>query len=189
MDSMENALLKRCKSNEKAAFEKLFVKYEKYIYKIAYQFTNKKEDALDLSQDIFIKVIKNIQSVDETKPFLPWLKKVCYHTCINFKRDSKDQVSLDEIITDKGNSLREALASQFNLENYVIFNDTTALIRKSIQKIDEKYRIPLILRHEQELTYEEISQLLDLPLGTVKVNIFRGRQQLQTILKEQGLWG
>lgn len=189
MESAEVTLLKRCKTNERAAFEALFLQYEKYVYRFCFQFTNKKDDALDLSHDIFIKVIRQMHTVDESKPFLPWLKKICLNTCLNFKRDSKQSLSLDEVMTDEGVRLSDAVASQFNLEEYVIFSETSALIRKCLQKIDEKYRIPLILRHEQNLTYDEISQLLNLPLGTVKVNIFRGRRMLQTFLQEQGIWG
>lgn len=189
MDSIDVSLLKKCKKNDKEALNQLYKRYEKYIYTLCYRYTNKKEDALDLVQEVFIKVLKNIKSFDENRPFMPWLKRITVHTCLNFKRDVKTIISLDQVTTDQGQTLKEAISSQFNLENYIIFKETTQTIRDCIGSIDEKYRMPLILRHEENLSYEEIAKILDLPLGTLKVNLHRGRKKLQLLLKEKGIWG
>lgn len=189
MDSIDVGLLKKCKKNDKEALNQLYKRYEKYIYTLCYRYTNKKEDALDLVQEVFIKVLKNMKTFDENRPFMPWLKRITVHTCLNFKRDVKAVVSLDQVTTDQGQTLKEAISSQFNLENYIIFKETTQTIRDCIRSIDEKYRMPLILRHEENLSYEEIAKILDLPLGTLKVNLHRGRKKLQLMLKEKGIWG
>lgn len=189
MESASVVLLKQCKLGEREALNTLLAQYEKYVYTLCFHYTHSKEDALDLTQEVFIKVIKGIGDVDLARPFNPWLKKVVVNTCLNFVRDSKPTLSLDEVMTESGETFREAVTSQFNLEAYIIFNETSEVIRKSIQKLDNRYKMPLILRHEQNLSYEEISDTLDLPIGTVKNLVYRGRKQLQALLVEKGLWG
>ena len=189
MDSTDVYLLSKCKKNDRDALNELYKRHEKYIYSLCYHYTNNKEDALDLVQEIFIKVLKNIKGFDENKPFVPWLKRITIHTCLNFKRDRKPATSLDQIITDSGGTLKDALASQFNLEKFVIFKETSTTIRTCIQSLEDTYRMPLILRHEHHMTYDEIAKLLDLPLGTLKVNLYRGRKKLKELLKKEGIWG
>lgn len=189
MDSTDVILIKKCKKQDKKALNELYKRHQAYVYRLCYGYTNKKEDALDLVQEIFIKVLKNLKTFDENRPFLPWLKKITVTTCLNFKRDSKTAVSLDQVMTDRGETLKDALASQFNLENFVVFQETSQIVRRCINRIEEKYRMPLILRHQEDMTYEEISQALDLPLGTLKIHLYRGRKKLRNLLTEEGIWG
>lgn len=189
MDSSERKLIRLCKKQNKEALNAIYIKYEKYIYSICYNYTHSKEDALDLLQDVFIKILKGISKFDENRPLLPWIKRITVNTCINFKRKKKASISLDQVMTDDGQTLKDAIASQFNLENYILFQDTSNIINEEIARIDDKYRLPLILRHLHDMTYEEISQYTDLPLGTVKTNIYRGRKELKERLNKRGLWG
>ncbi len=189
MDSNDSKLIKQCKKNNKDALEKLYIKYERYIYKICYNYTHSKEDSLDLLHDVFIKILKGIKSFDESRPLLPWIKRITVNSCINNKKKQKPSMSLDEIITDNGQTLKDALASSFNLENFVIFQDSNNIINEEIAKIEEKFRVPLILRHKLQMSYDEISESLKMPLGTVKTNIYRARKILKKNLELRGLWG
>lgn len=189
MDSSEKKLIRQCKKQNKEALNAIYIKYEKYIYSICYNYTHSKEDALDLLQDVFIKILNGIHKFDENRPLLPWIKRITVNTCINFKRKMKPSISLDEVMTDDGQTLKDAIASQFNLENYILFQDTSNIINEEISKIEDKFRLPLILRHLHQMTYDEISAYTDLPLGTVKTNIYRGRKILKERLTARGLWG
>lgn len=189
MDSTDVKLIRLCKKNNKEALNSLYLKYEKYIYSICYNYTHSKEDALDLLQDVFIKILKSIKSFDESRPILPWIKRITVNTCINFKRKIKETISLDQVITDDGQTLKEAIASQFNLENFILFQNTSEIINEEIAAIEDRFRLPLILRHKHQMSYEEISTYTELPLGTVKTNIYRGRKLLKERLQARGLWG
>lgn len=189
MDSSEVKLIRQCKKQNKEALNEIYIKYQKYIYSICYNYTHSKEDSLDLLHDVFIKILKNIQNFDEKRPLLPWIKRITVNTCINFKRKKKASVSLDQVMTDDGQTLKDAIASQFNLENYILFQDASNIIKEEIAKIEDKYRLPLILRHQHNMSYEEISTYMDIPLGTIKTNIFRGRKLLKEQLTNKGLWG
>lgn len=189
MDSTDVKLIRLCKKHNKEALNQLYIKYEKYIYTICYNYTYSKEDALDLVHDVFIKVLNNILTFDERRPFLPWLKRVTINTCINFKKKKKAMISLDEVVTENGQLLKDAIASQFNLENFILFQDTSEIINEAINAIEDRYRMPLILRHKHEMSYEEIAINMDLPLGTVKTNLYRGRKLLKEKLVQKGIWG
>lgn len=189
MDSNDIKLIKQCKKNNNDALNTLYMKYERYIYKICYNYTHSKEDSLDLLHDIFIKILKGIKLFDESRPLLPWIKKITINTCINFNTRRKQTISLDKVITDNGQTLKEALSSSFNLEDFILFQDTTNIINEEINKIDDKYKMPLILKHKQNMSYDEIAKYLDLPLGTVKTNIYRARKKLKEELVLRGLWG
>jgi len=144
---------------------------------------------MDLVQDVFIKILKGIKTFDENRPLLPWIKRITINTCINFNRQKKQAISLDEIITDDGRTLKDAIASQFNLEDFILFQDASEMINDEIAKIEDKFRLPLILRHKHEMSYEEMSKYLNLPVGTLKTNLYRGRKQLRERLSMKGLWG
>lgn len=189
MDSTHVKLIKQCKKNNKEALNQLYILYEKYIYSICFNYTHSKEDALDLLQDVFIKILKGIHTFDENRPVLPWIKRITVNTCINFKRKSKETLSLDQVMTDDGQTLKDAIASQFNLENFILFQNTSEIINEEIAAIEDRFRLPLILRHKHNMSYDEIANYTDTPLGTVKTNIFRGRKLLKERLEKRGLWG
>jgi RNA polymerase sigma-70 factor (ECF subfamily) len=189
VDSRDVKLIKLCKKNNKEALNSLYIKYEKYIYTICYNYTHSREDSLDLVQEVFIKILKNIVKFDENRPLLPWIKRITINTCLNFKRQKKPIISLDEVVTDSGQLLKDAIASQFNLEDFILFQDTSEIINEEIAKIEDRFRMPLILRHKHEMTYEEIASALEVPLGTVKTNIYRARKLLKERLTQRGLWG
>jgi len=185
----ELKLIRQCKKNNKEALNTIYIKYEKYVYSLCYHYTHSREDALDLLQEVFIKILKGIHRFDESRPLLPWIKRISINTCLNFKRQIKETISLDQVMTDSGQTLKEAIGSQYNLENFILFQDTSNIINEAIANIEDKYRMPLILRHQQEMSYDEISKYLDLPLGTIKTNIYRGRKLLKKALDAKGLWG
>jgi len=189
VDSSEKRLIRQCKKQNKEALNTIYVKYQKYIYSICYNYTHSKEDALDLLQESFIKILKNIDRFDEDRPLLPWIKRISINTCLNFKRKSKPSISLDQVMTEDGQTLKDAIASQFILENYILFQDTSNIIHEEISKLEDKYRLPLVLRHLHEMSYEEISTYTNIPLGTIKTNIYRGRKTLKANLEARGLWG
>lgn len=189
MDSNDVKLICQCKKNNREALDNLYIRYEKYIYTICYNFTHSKEDSLDLLHDIFIKILNNIKSFDESRPLLPWIKRITINTCINHKKRTKDTISLDQIITDNGQTLKDAISSQFNLENFVLFQDASNIINEEIAKIEDRFRLPLILRHKHNMSYDEISDHMNMPLGSVKSNIYRGRKLLKQNLESRGLWG
>jgi RNA polymerase sigma-70 factor, ECF subfamily len=183
------SLIRRCKNKDGEAFNLLIKKHERYLYQICYRFTFDKDEALDIMQEIYIKIFHSLDSYDEKRPFLPWLKRIAVNTCLNYKRDRlKGQgLSLEGSCQEEGMSLLEVLAAEDDPEKTAILHNTQEIIMASMKKLPEQYRMALTLRYLEEMSYEEIAAALDQPLGTVKNRIFRARNLLKTILQSHGI--
>lgn len=186
MDQATIELVRRCKDNDEDAFNRLLSQYEGYLYKICYSFTRSKEDSLDLLQEIYLKIFRGLKSFDETRPLLPWLKKIAVNTMINHsKKNRLSETSLNGSRDISANSshdgftLQDYLAAEELTEETVVFNDTRDVIDRLIGDLPAQYRLALTMRYHEEMSYESIAQALNQPLGTVKNSVFRARNLLR----------
>ena len=185
---VEAGIIARCKKYDKAAFVELFKMYEKYLYKLCYSYVQNEQDALDITQEVYIKVFKNISQFNDKMPFHPWFRAIAVNTCLNFKRASRhDQVSLNAR-DEEDQALEDMVAAQYDVEDEVLGNEMERLIRENLEYLKPKHRMVLVLRYYEGLSYEEISAVLKEPLGTVKTDIYRARNllkdKLRKVLKE-----
>ena len=178
-------LIMKCKKFDKTSLRKLFHTYEKYLYNLCYGYTQNEQDALDMVQEAFIKVFNNLSGFDERMPFHPWIRKITINTCLNFKRGNKSNViSLNrEIIDDV--TLEHTLASEENIETDMLDGEVREIIIKNIKRLPERYRLIITLRYYEDLSYNEISSILDKPLGTVKTELYRAKILLRNFLKNE----
>lgn len=192
LEVSEDRIIKLCKKNKREGFELLFKRYEKYIYSICFRYTYLKDDALDLMQEVFIKIYKAFESFNESMHLSPWIKRITVNTCMNFKRDNKknsSDVSMESDIGNEGQGeFKDTVSDGRGADDEVIYLDTKKQLEKSISELPESIRMAVILRHIKGLTYKEISQLMDCPEGTVKTYIFRGRKLLKDNLVKKGIW-
>ncbi len=178
-------LIEQCKKMDKSSLIELFKMYEKYLYTICYNYCQNEQDALDIVQEVYIKVLKNIQSFDERYPFNPWIRKIAVNTCINSARGkNKTVISLNSELSD-GGSVSDLIASEENIENDIVNKDINKIIMKSITALPENYRLIISLRYYEDLSYEEIARLLSKPLGTVKTEIYRAKAMLKKSLRDE----
>jgi len=181
-------LIRRCKNNEREAFNDLLSRYENYLYQLCYGFTRDKEEALDIMQEIYIKIFRSLHRFDENRPFLPWLKKIALNTFLNYRRDFRKEPQLS-LEADSGDaySLSETLAGKENTEETALCGTTREVIDTLLKQLPPHYRIVLVLRYLEEMSYDEIARTLEQPLGTVKNSLFRARNMLRKIMEEYGL--
>lgn len=178
-------LIRRCKKNDEEAYNQLLRHHEAYLYQICYNYTRNKEEALDLLQEVFIKIFRGLRTFDESRPLLPWLKRIAINTLINQSNKNRlTETSLDgnwseENENNQNSNPQSYLAAATNTEEQVIENDTRNIIDKLIVELPEAYRLVLTLRYNEDMSYDEITSALDLPLGTVKNNIYRARKMLR----------
>lgn len=185
---VDRNLIIQCKKYDKNSMTNLFRYYEKYLYYICYSYTQSQQDALDLMQEIYIKVFKNIKYFDEKLPFHPWIRKISINTCLNFKRGVKNNViSLEKDISEEM-TVSDVLVSKENVEDEVMKLEIKQVIKQNLGDIPEKYRIIILLRYYEDLNYNEIAEVLNKPLGTVKTELYRAKallkQKLKFILEE-----
>ena len=178
-------LIRRCKNNDEDAYNQLLRQYEAYLYRICYSYTRNKEEALDLMQEVYIKIFRGLRTFDESRPLLPWLKKIAINTLINHRNKNRvAETSLDGNWSTENDDHQNAnpqkyLAAATNIEEQVIEIDTQNIINNLIVELPEAYRIALTLRYNEEMSYDEIASVLDLPLSTIKNNIYRARKMLR----------
>jgi RNA polymerase sigma-70 factor (ECF subfamily) len=169
-------LIAQCLAGDQAAWEQIVKMHWRKVFNVAYQFVGSHEQAEDLSQDIFLKIFRSLDSFDRRANFQTWLISVSRNLCIDHYRSvRKERQTIDRDVTSEDLSPASSGASPLaTLEN----RDLAALLRQALQTLPESLRIAVLLRDIQELSYLEIAERLRLPEGTVKSRINRGRKEL-----------
>lgn len=138
------------------------------------------EQVEDLVQEVFVKAFDNLGSYNSDYAFSTWLYRIATNHTIDFLRKKKLQtLSIDETIkTADGEVEPQIPDDNYEADRSVIRKQRSAIIHDAISRLPEKYRQVIEMRHMEEKSYQEISELLDIPLGTVKAHIFRAREML-----------
>ncbi|MGB7606627.1 MAG: sigma-70 family RNA polymerase sigma factor [Lutisporaceae bacterium] len=176
--NIDKDILQRCKKNDKNAFAELFKFYQNYLFKICFSYVHNEQQTLDLMQEVFIKLYKNIDKYDEKYPFHPWIRRITVNTCINEKR-KQSPILVPLSTDDESMDIEEQLAAEQDIEQEVERNDMARIIKEHIDCLQEKQRMVIILRYYEDLSYEEIAELLHIPLGTVKTDLYRAKNALK----------
>ena len=178
---------KTFKKNKYQGLEILYERYKKYVYTIAYHYTGNKDDALDLTQEVFVSIFKSLDNFKEELSILPWVKRITVNKCLNFIRDKKEVVSLNQTIGD-GNEIQDLIPSPETTESKVQYQDTKLSLETAIRKLPPEERMAVILRHMKGMKYEDIARIMEIPLGTVKTLLHRGRKTIKESMIKEGIW-
>ena len=174
-------LVRRCLSGDQRACRDLVRRYERPVYSVLMRVVRRSEDAEDLVQETFVKVFKALDRYDPERPFAAWIFTIASRLAIDhFRRRRIQTVSLS--YSDPGSSEERTMdVEDTGLKPDEITSNAEEELQTSaiIDSLPEHYRIVVLLRHQQDLSYEEISQALNLPLGTVKARIHRARALLK----------
>ncbi len=185
----DDELISLAKSGDQKAVEELFDRYYKRIYVFLYRATGRREDAEDLCQEAFLLAFKNIGSFKGKSSFFTWVYKIAINRFRDHVRREKRRPlpiksQVDEESFTGSVDTRASLVPQMSDEpgdKVETYQD----VRKALQRIHPKYRVPLLLNAVEEMPYEEIARLLGLPVGTVKSRIFRARMMLAEMMGEK----
>ncbi len=170
------------------AFEKLVTEYEKGVYAIALRMTGNPEDASDMTQEAFIKAYNSLQSFRGDSKFSVWLYRIASNVCLDFlrSRSRKPTVSLS-VEDDEGEETQLDVADESQSPELLLERSLTRdAVQRGLQSLAPDYRQILLLREIQGLSYEEIADVLQIEVGTVKSRIFRARKRLCAFLVEDG---
>jgi RNA polymerase sigma-70 factor (ECF subfamily) len=184
------ALAARCVAGDGAAWEELARSQHRRIYGICYRFIGSASEAEDLTQDVFIKVFRNIENFDPAKGgFNTWLTTLTRNMLVdNYRRARMDRVtdSLDETASgeEDGPSKLDRLADTGrNQEQQLAGMELRAQIQEALKQVSPELREAVILRDLEDMDYKDIAEVLGVPQGTVKSRISRGRSELAKLLK------
>lgn len=182
MAPTDNELVVRCLQQDEYAWQILVERHSHRVLNIAFQFTGRREEAEDLAQEIFLRVYRSLRRFDLGTSFLPWLVRVSRNLCIDeYRSRAREKASLlgDEPDPERTPDRRPGPLQ--NLEE----KELGETVRRGLGKLSEELRTALILRDLQGLSYTEIAEALELPEGTVKSRIHRGRLELAQILSRE----
>ena len=183
-------LVRQCMTGDQQAWQQLVMGQHRRIYGICYRFTNSSSDAEDLTQDVFIKVYKNLNTYDLSKgSFQTWMTTLARNLLVDhFRRTRLDRAS-DSLDASLGNdedgpTLGDRLVdTSISQEKHVAALELKATVQEALKQLSPELREAVILRDLEDMDYKEIAQVLRIPEGTVKSRISRGRGELARLLQ------
>ncbi|AGT30857.1 RNA polymerase [Geobacillus genomosp. 3] len=170
---MEKELIERVQRGDETAFAELYALYAEYALRVAAAVTGNTANAADAVQEAFIRVYDHIGRFDSFRPFRPWFYRILINEC---RRVMKKQRTMAMMSEDIGNSRRLAYEEHYAFEQY-------EELYRAIGRLKEEQRIAIVLKYLQGFTDEEIADILDLNVNTVKSRLFKARGQLMKWMK------
>lgn len=185
---MEDLIKKRIKQvlkGDQDAFGEIVELYKDKVFQICFRMLGNRHEAEDMAQEAFVRAYVNIKSFNINMKFSTWLYRIATNLCIDRIRKKKPDFYLDaKVAGSEGLDMYSQIAADTALpEEEVESLELQETIQAEILKLPEKYRTPIVLKYIEELSLKEISEILDLPVGTVKTRIHRGREALRNQLR------
>ena len=179
------SLVERCLSGEAAAWEELVRVHTRRVYGICYRFIGRDGEAQDLTQDVFLRVFRTLKSFRAAEgSFTTWLTRLTRNLLIdNYRRTKQDRVT--DSLEPQLPMLEQSIPSSSRPEGAVVMREKGEILQGALEKLSPELRETVILRDLQEMEYREIAEVLDIPEGTVKSRLNRGRAELARLLKRQ----
>ncbi|MFI5151267.1 MAG: RNA polymerase sigma factor [Bacteroidia bacterium] len=171
---------------DQKAYAELMTRYRDSVYFMLLKMVNNKDDADDLTIEAFGKAFKRLDQYTPNFAFSTWLFKIATNNCIDHIRKKKNNTfSIDKPFQDDegGEMTMDLRSEQLDPEEKVMKKQKVMMMREVVDKLKPRYKMLIEMRYFEELSYEEIAEKLELPLGTVKAQLFRAREFLQNILK------
>jgi RNA polymerase sigma-70 factor (ECF subfamily) len=181
----DGEILRRCLAGDESAYRELVERYQRQVFSLARRMLGNAEDAEDLTQETFVRMFRALDRYDSSRPFPAWLFTIATRLCIDHLRRRRVRpISMvqHDPAADEDYTL-EIEDSSLRPDELAAHAEEEDRVRGLIDALPHHYRIVVLLRHQQDLSYEEIAEALHLPLGTVKARIHRARALLKQHLE------
>ena len=188
MSEQDARILRGLRAGIESAYEELMNRYEQPVYSVVYRLLGSQSDACDVVQEVFLKVFRSVNSFREQSSFRTWIYRIAVNEAHNhrrwFVRHCRREVSLEEEWSehDHMERARDPGPSPYD---QALDAETRALVERALTRVNPLFRTAVVLRDIQNLSYEEIADILQISLGTVKSRILRGREALRKELDQQ----
>ena len=187
----DRELVTRCQKKHPGAFEELVRRYQDRVFNLSFRFLREREIAEEIAQDVFVAVYKHIEGFKGDSKFSTWLFRVVANHCHNKskylrRRRHKLQDSLDAPIEGEDGDLKRELPGDPDRspEELATRRGMNEMIQAAISELDDDHRVIVLLRDVEDMSYEEIGEILGLPEGTVKSRLHRARNELRAKLSK-----
>lgn len=178
-------IVEKVLAGETGAFELLILKYQSQIFYAAMNIVKNREFAEDISQDAFLKAYEKLYALQDREHFYPWLKRITVNLALNHYDRGKRIVDIET--EDSESSYFDTITSGESPEDFLIKDELKKYVRMFVDGLPERLRTVIILREVEDMSYEEIADVLNIPLGTVRSRLFNARQIIKERLVKQGL--
>jgi len=176
-NSRDHALVLRCKRGDRKALGELITEYERPIFNAAFRILGNPDDAADVTQIVFLKVFERIDQYNPKYKFFSWIYRIAINESINQKNRGRNEYALEE----------GRFAGSGRPEDKVDADELSLVLQKALMTLQEDYRVVVTLRHFSEMSYRDISDVLQIPEKTVKSRLYSARQLLKTQLNDMGM--
>ena len=178
MELTDYEIIQKFLSGQQDYFEELVTRYKRLIFSVVYNMTNDKEEVSDISQEVFLRIYKALDRYNPEYKFSTWAVRIARNLCLDIHRKKKVDSAPIEEIEDFSDGVDTPEASYIQKER-------SERIRRAIQELPEKYRTPIILFHQNGLSYEEMTKVLDQPMTIIKNRLYRARLLLREALMQE----
>ncbi|SFH71476.1 RNA polymerase sigma-70 factor, ECF subfamily [Tindallia magadiensis] len=184
MTLKDDQIVKKILQGETVFFEELVSRYRKPVFSICYRMVRQREESEDLAQEVFVKAYRHLNQYNPERKFSSWILKIATNTTIDALRKKRlETIPLEEEI--------ETHREDASAEKTFLQQEARQEIEIAIDRLPQDYRIVVLLYHQQGKSYQDIAEILDIPLSMVKNRLFRARKILKTELKklkEEMIW-
>ncbi len=190
-DADDHELVEACKAGDRRAFQALFQRYERKVYAVAYGFLRNQEDALDVTQEAFIKVHRYLPKFEGQSSFYTWLYRIVANLCIDHLRRAgrKKDVEFDDKLRHDGESEaapdRLPVSSLGDPSKAVRNKEILDAVEASLDQLSEKHRMVIVMRELQGLSYADMAKAMNCSKGTIMSRLFHARRNMQKQLKDR----
>jgi RNA polymerase sigma-70 factor, ECF subfamily len=178
----EQELLRRVQSGDLEAYGLVIQDYQDSVFNVCLRILRRPQEAEDLTQEAFLRAYRNISLYDLERPFGPWLRTLAANLCYNHLQKARlERVPLED---ERG---RLPSAPKMNPEALLELSQEHQQLYRAIWMLPDSQRVALELRHFQDLSYQDMAQVMELPLNTVRSHLYRARRKLAELLEEDNL--
>ena len=181
----EISIIKQVLGGDADAFEHIVKKYEKKVYNLALRYLKNRDDALDLSQEVFIQVYNNLAQFRGDSQFSTWIYRVTYNKCVDMLRKTQ-KLRRNVVMSTDDENFFETRDCRASIEEDYEGRETLVTVMKIIDTLPSEQRDVVILRYIKDLSYSQIADVLEIAEGTVKSRLTRARLKIKEQLKESG---
>lgn len=172
----EFEIIRQIQKGQSACYKELVLGHQSAVYSLLYTMLRQHSLAEDLTQEVFIKAYENLNRFNFKSRFFSWIYRIAINTAITYRQKEKRMFLVDT----------DVLVSECSEEEKILENERSMILKKAIEELKEKYRLVIILKYFEQLSYAEIADVLKIPEKKVKSRLFDARKVLKSFLEENG---
>lgn len=189
VSEQDGRILRGLRAGIESAYEELIAQYEQPVYNVVYRLLGNQTDACDVVQDVFVKIFRGVNAFREQSSLRTWIYRIAVNEAYNhrrwFSRHCRHEVPMERETMDHEGCFEFARDPGRSPYEQALDSETRSLVEQALTRINPVFRTAVVLRDIQNLSYEEIAEILQLSIGTVKSRILRGREALRRELTGQ----